>query len=167
MKYWITTDTHFGHQKMVDVWHVRPDGFEDLIWKGLEVVGPDDILIHLGDIQLGRYGKIDFSKYGRTRVLVRGNHDKATDAKYFNMGFDLVVDSFSLRRFGVHWLFTHRPIDSGNEGYDYNIHGHTHGSAKEDYAEAGFYTDKYIELALENNEYKPWTLEGVQKNLTQ
>ena len=49
MKYWVTTDTHFGHDKMME-YCGRPKGFEDLIFKyHSEIIKKDDVLVHLGD----------------------------------------------------------------------------------------------------------------------
>jgi len=57
MRYWLITDTHFGHENIKKYCN-RPDGFEDLILENLnptedEGVCPGDVLIHLGDVCFG------------------------------------------------------------------------------------------------------------------
>ena len=53
MRIWLTTDTHFGHQRMIEFG--RPQDFEVKIGKAIsEVVKPEDVLIHLGDFCIGK-----------------------------------------------------------------------------------------------------------------
>lgn len=52
MKIWITTDTHFGHDMLIQ--YGRPTDFSERIFKGLEQVSPGDMLIHLGDFCIGK-----------------------------------------------------------------------------------------------------------------
>ncbi len=52
MKIYITTDTHFDHANMIK-YCGRPENFNEIIWKGLEQIKNNDILIHLGDLCIG------------------------------------------------------------------------------------------------------------------
>ena len=80
MKYWIITDTHFGHNKIKEYCN-RPDDYEYRILDNLnKCVKPDDVVIHLGDFA---FYKIDYwaEKYnwvlkGACSWLILGNHDK-------------------------------------------------------------------------------------------
>ena len=51
MKYWITSDTHFGHDKLIDI-AGRPENFEELIFKRhhIQDIKEEDVVIHLGDV---------------------------------------------------------------------------------------------------------------------
>lgn len=53
---YIITDTHFNHSAMIP-YCGRPENFDELIWKGLDQLKDDDILIHLGDICIGGGGR--------------------------------------------------------------------------------------------------------------
>ena len=48
-KVWLISDTHLGHNNIVD-YCGRPLLFADIIWSKLKRVGPDDTLIHCGDV---------------------------------------------------------------------------------------------------------------------
>jgi calcineurin-like phosphoesterase family protein len=148
---WVIADTHFGHGMLVRVGH-RPEGFEELILNNLkEYIKEDDVLIHLGDVELGRVE--DLSPYGRVRILVKGNHDSRTDNTYYDMGFTAVCNGFLFERFGKRVWFSHRPEEIG-ENIDYNIHGHTHGKGEP-------VSDKHIPIYYEGTDYKPHNLRDL------
>ena len=82
----LTSDTHFGHDREF-LW--GPRGFtnfqehdEAIIKNWNEVVGPDDIVYHLGDLMLGdnAYGIECVKRLNGHIKLIRGNHD--TDARW-------------------------------------------------------------------------------------
>ena len=52
MKYYLITDTHFGHEMLVRNKH-REIGYEDKILNNLRKKS-GDVLIHLGDICIGK-----------------------------------------------------------------------------------------------------------------
>ena len=52
MRIWLTTDTHFGHSKMVE-YCGRPENFSDRILENFKVIKEHDILLHLGDFCIG------------------------------------------------------------------------------------------------------------------
>ncbi len=171
MKIWITTDTHFGHKKLVEL-GVRPDGFEEQIYDNLiEKVKFNDVLIHLGDFCIGKdadwldiYLEHDFA---RSHILVKGNHDNKTLSWYMDHGFDLACKTFTGRYFGYNILFSHIPRNLKNyPNIDYNIHGHFHeGDHRSSEPEiAAFYDPtRHIKLALEESNYQPWDLETLLK----
>lgn len=88
MTLWFTSDTHYNHQKALEIMPFRP-------WKTIEEmnqglidnynskVSPEDICIFLGDIVLGR-DKVHtvpeiLGKLNGHKVMVYGNHDMAFD----------------------------------------------------------------------------------------
>jgi calcineurin-like phosphoesterase family protein len=85
-KIFLTSDTHFGHDREF-LW--GPRGFsnyidhdEEIIQRWNEVVGPDDIVYHLGDIMLGdnEYGMNCLRRLNGHIKIIRGNHD--TDSRW-------------------------------------------------------------------------------------
>lgn len=157
MKIYITTDTHLGHDRMIELCN-RPQGFEDLILQGLTTIPSDALLIHLGDVCIGNDAKwhddiINSTEEVYRRILVRGNHDHKSDSWYLSHGWDFVCEEFVARYFQKNILFSHRP-QADREYIDYNIHGHLHNTG---HHEGGGKNCRL--LALEHTNYKPVNLE--------
>lgn len=139
MKIWVISDTHFNHDKLIS-YEKRPANFNEIIirnWNRL--VAPDDLVIHLGDVILGRDSSLDtiLTRLTGRKVLARGNHDHKPLEWYIAKGFDFVCDYFVYRNLA----FSHAPLTplplqnnrqkTGTEEWeervvDLNIHGHFH-----------------------------------------
>ena len=129
MKTYIISDTHFNHNKPMIEWCGRPKDFNDILWKNLNLIGDNDMLIHLGDICIGKdletHDKL--SKFKFKKILVKGNHDRKSNNWYLEHGWDFVCEEFKDSFFGKNILFSHMPrVWDGV--YDINIHGHFHNS---------------------------------------
>lgn len=164
MIYWVTTDTHFGHNEMVE-YCGRPEGFEDIILnRHQNAVGKNDVLIHLGDICIGRdafwhtmfMGCLTQAK----KWLIRGNHDKKTNHWYLSHGWDFVASVMQMRIYGLDILFSHIP--QKDNGYDINIHGHFHNSDHHlhELELNAIKNDKHRLVMLEHN-YSPMNLRRI------
>ena len=126
MKYWIMSDPHLGHDKIIEFCK-RPTDFETKIIKSLKCIVPDDVFICLGDVAWRR--ELYWHKVLRMAIpckmwLVRGNHDTRSDSWYLSAGWDFVGEFITLNRFGKNILLSHIP--QKDNGYDLNIHGHFH-----------------------------------------
>jgi len=159
----------------------RPDNFEDIIKAELSnVVTRDDILIHLGDICIGRDKEKNtwFGTLPCHKILVRGNHDKKSNRWYLVHGWDFVCEAFSDRLYDKNILFSHHPKNV--DGYDLNIHGHFHNSlprllrgefvvdGEEECNRQDLHRlteDKHKLIALENTDYRPVDLEKLLTKL--
>ena len=157
----LVTDTHFNHVKMLtEKW--RPGGYEEKLFSSMEALRPNDILIHLGDISVGRDGYAH-SQYIEplrcTKILVKGNHDHQTDKWYLSHGWEMVCDDARMYYKGLSILFTHRP-EFYKSGYDMNIHGHLHNDGHRiDAFAAEHLTAKHRLLAMEFEDYKVVSLD--------
>ena len=139
MSIFFTSDTHFGHQGVIE--HV-PRPFADVramdealvaIWN--MVVGPRDTVWFLGDFALGPKGTAQryFRKLNGSIHLVRGNHD-GDDVK--DCGWASVHDMHSFRVDGTKFVLSHYPMLSwagsshNRDGRVASIqcHGHVHGT---------------------------------------
>lgn len=151
MQTWITTDTHFYHEKMVELCG-RPENFHKLIilhwWR---MIAQDDLVIHLGDVSFE--GDTVVAGLPGRKVLVKGNHDKQSYSWYMDHGFDFCCESFSMFTGGLNIIFTHKPLIFHE--YDVNIHGHLHNGAKVESV------CKHYPLALEYTDYKPVLLSDI------
>ena len=157
---WLTTDTHFGHANMVKLCH-RPEDFEKrIIDNWCQVVRPEDIVIHLGDVTWHVKDYLDnvVAKLPGKKILVRGNHDEKSLMYYMKHGFDLAVDSLSMKYRGLDILFTHEPKIFHE--HDINIHGHLHTNTLELSEPYSLY---YL-ISLENNGYTMTNLDALVRN---
>ena len=164
MKYWLTTDTHFNHGAIKE-YCGRPDDYEERILKGLCSIPHNDVLIHLGDVCLGKDEEMHkhfIKPFSYKKILVRGNHDKKSDNWYLAHGWDWVCKTMEIERMGKRILFSHRPM-VWNGYWTINIHGHFHNTNhRRD--EPGMNRDLLAGqhlLALEYNNYKPWILDSI------
>ena len=162
MNYWIISDTHFGHEKLIE-YSNRPVGFEKLILKRLvNAIKPDDIIIHLGDFCIGNdeiwhRHIMGFVTMTCKRLLIRGNHDKKTNTWYLNHGWDFVAESIKIKIYGYEILFSHRPQPI--VGYDLNVHGHLHNTDHHSY-DPELKTNMHILVMLEHH-YAPQNLKKL------
>lgn len=128
LKTWLITDTHFFHDKLIEL-NGRPSNFHDRIiknWKRL--VRPQDRVIHLGDVILGTNEKPSLrpvlEDLPGTKILVMGNHDKQSVTWYMRNGFAFACESLVFKNV----LFTHKPAQSLPIGIEWNVHGHFHNN---------------------------------------
>lgn len=153
---YLIADTHFNHEKVKEYCN-RPDNFEDLIWKGLNELPKDCLLIHLGDICIGKdkeaHEKIRRLPY--EKILVRGNHDKKSNTWYLNNGWDKVYYKYTIRDDNYLFYLTHRPLTEIEE-YAINIHGHLHNKRDE-----SLDIRNHILVSLEELNYKPISLNDL------
>lgn len=142
----VTSDHHFGQvDAPVRYDRVHPNVATmntDYVDRINRIVGPDDLLLHLGDFvgDLGsRKKKVRVAKEIRERltvdriVLVRGNHDP--DHPEFDRLFHSVHDLLTFRwpAGGERVVCCHYPLRSwrGNRKGSIHLHGHTHGRLEE------------------------------------
>lgn len=162
MNYWLISDTHFNHQQ-IEQWGGRSGDWQEKIWKGLRLLTPTDVLIHLGDICIGDDEKIHrgLNNLHCKKILVRGNHDKKSHNWYLEHGWGFVCDAFELIYQGYYIHLTHRPARPfGNQMM--NIHGHTHGNMHRSEEHNEFYDPKYhIDISPELVGYAPHHIDSI------
>ena len=142
----VTADTHFGQADAHARYDRRFRGREEMESAYVDaindVVGPSDLLLHLGDF-VGdldsRKAKVREARRIRERlsveriVLVRGNHDPVHPD--FDGLFDSVHDLLAFRwpRGGTRVVCSHYPLRSwrGNRKGSIHLYGHTHGRLEE------------------------------------
>ena len=156
-KIWIISDTHFNHDILVQ-YCGRPIDFEQRIFKQLSLLDQEDMLIHLGDICLGKDQDMH-NKYITPlkcrKILVKGNHDHKSNTWYLNNGWDFVCKTFKDKYFSKKILFSHKPMI--DDGYDLNIHGHFHNNEhhKLEPDFVAIKNDKQHCFILEHTNYSP------------
>jgi calcineurin-like phosphoesterase family protein len=123
----VISDTHFNHTRIIEL-AGRPENFNDLIianWQ--RVVAPEDTVIHLGDVILGKNSDLPniMAQLPGTKILTLGNHDREKPEWYTNRGFHFACRAFILSDV----LFSHVPIRILPENIRWNVHGHLHNNA--------------------------------------
>jgi calcineurin-like phosphoesterase family protein len=131
-RWWIITDTHFGHDRIIQLSH-RPENYNELIFKSWQNnVEPDDWVIHLGDVTWPKYyDKI--KELPGHKILCRGNHDQKSYTWFQEHGFDLVCEEFTMKYDGLNIVFSHQPLIFHDK--DINIHGHLHNMVHRNYSD--------------------------------
>jgi len=122
-KIWLISDTHFRHRRLIEK-GFRPADFEARIEKNWNrLVNPLDVVIHLGDVIVGREEEIEGinDRLNGSKILVRGNHDNRSTTWYVDRGFAMVVDSMTLGP----CLLTHEPSEWRRD-CRFNVCGHLH-----------------------------------------
>lgn len=133
MKFWVITDTHFGHKRLSEM-EGRPKGFEEIILNNIkEMVSEDDILIHLGDFCFGRdnfwIDEFNLACKAKEKLLIKGNHDSRKKLNKFKKRGWSVFDHLRMTAFDLggnerEIIFTHIPVIINR--FEINIHGHLH-----------------------------------------
>lgn len=186
MKIYLTTDTHFYHDKMTQYCH-RPENHTEITGNNLLALNghmtSSDVLIHLGDICIGKdeeAHELYIEPLRCKKWLIRGNHDSKSNLWYLAHGWDWVGYKFQDILFGKSILFSHTPVEYretpsllwGSDAFDLNIHGHYHNTLHR-LQEARFIsrveaernielkniTERHALLALEYTDLKPVLLE--------
>ena len=132
MHYFITADTHFGHQNIIgytgrpfrDIDHMNTE----LIRRYNERIKPEDTCFILGDFCFRGTGgahKADhwMSQLHGDKIVIRGNHDNNNSCK-------TIIRKMVIRFAGVSIGMTHDPVDhmesTTYNHIDLNLCGHVH-----------------------------------------
>jgi len=163
-KIWLTTDTHFNHNKMVETCG-RPENFSELIILNLrKFVARQDVLVHLGDVifypKRGQLKAILDNIPGKSKVLTMGNHDRKTKSWYLSNGFDVVCQSIQIGDI----ILSHKPLFQFPDGARVNVHGHFHNTDHQRHEPRPWYSKgRHRLLALEYTDYQPVELHEFVK----
>lgn len=142
---WITSDTHFGHNQ--DFLY-NPRGFENIsehdqkiIDKWNEIIQPDDVVYHLGDVMLNdnEYGMKCLEQLNGNIKIVPGNHDTSKRlVLYQTLSNVEVLNLAEIIKFEKYnFYLSHHPTITSNLDFDkplkarlINICGHCHTKDK-------------------------------------
>ena len=141
------SDTHFNHNRICEFEPVfRPfasveEHDEELIKRWNDVVGPNDTVVHLGDVILNvnetnieHHLARTIGRLNGRKELVFGNHDTRKKIQFYTKYFEFIGYHEDMKR---KIIFSHIPVhtnqvESGNgrgDGkgrFNFNVHGHLH-----------------------------------------
>ncbi|QRY96357.1 metallophosphoesterase [Sphingomonas paucimobilis] len=158
MTIFFTADTHFGDHRTINI-QKRPFasvGEMDavLIERWNAMVGPDDIVWHLGDVAR-RAADVPalLDRLHGTKHLLRGNNDP--DATLTAIGWASVGDYAEIVVDGEALVLCHYPCRSWNGQHrgTLNLHGHSHGRLKP--------MPRQFDVGVDVQEFAPVTLERL------
>lgn len=161
----LTSDTHFGHSKMFEVWGDRKETFnEDIVSSWNSVVNKNDTILHLGDLTMTN--KENTKKWTDrlrgNKYLVWGNHDGNSVSWYKDLGFQTLPRLFYefKDKYGKKYfvIFSHEPVFDLPNGY-FNIHGHLHSNSHR--PEHELTTDRNYDVGVDAHNYKPIKLHTI------
>lgn len=134
MKIFVIADTHFCHKNVIEYCN-RPfrsveEMDEALIKNWNETVSNNDVVIHLGDLGLGKKEYIAgiVSRLNGKKILVMGNHDNWSEQTYRDMGFR-TVSRFPIL-YADFYLMSHEPLVLSQTSCYANIYGHVHNDSR-------------------------------------
>lgn len=132
MTIFFTSDTHFGHNNIID-YCKRPfasvqDMNERMVDGWNKTVKATDTVYHLGDVAFHNFECIE--RLNGKIKLVPGNHDHERAKKVMHL-FDEVLPEVHYLKVDKERRFVlcHYPFESWRREYKYHLHGHTHGTA--------------------------------------
>jgi len=177
MARFFTSDTHFGHQRIIELCERPFSSVEEMnevmIDNWNSVVKPDDVVIHLGDVALGKIAD-SLPLVGRLngyKVLVPGNHDRVFSGEKPKMRERFVPEYlkvFDKIQKEIVWvskddkpyaLASHFPYSGDSHGIDRHvdkrpldnglplIHGHVHDSWK--------HNGRQFNVGVDVNDFRP------------
>ena len=178
---WITSDTHYSHKNIcrgVTVWRtidgdIPIDATRD--FPNLDVmnsvivdnindkVGPDDTLIHLGDVAFGGFEKIGqfLDRLVCKNIhLVLGNHDHHIKNNRENIHdrFLSVQNYLEVNIGGVDFVLSHYPLSSWNQlnKGSIQLHGHVHLPRNKRFGKG-----KKMDVGMNGNNLYPYSITEI------
>lgn len=149
----VISDTHFNHQNIIKYCNRPYNSVREMNWdiirKWNSVVGPNDIVFHLGDFGFGTQMELNhlLNQLNGKKYLILGNHDNKFGKKFYEqIGFSEVFN----KKFVVgNIVLSHYPKQI-NEN-QINIYGHIHNSEPQDW----YNDDKHYCVSVEKINYTP------------
>lgn len=178
---WITSDTHYSHKNIcrgVTNWRTK-DGkipiestrdfntIEDMnsviVDNINSKIGPDDTLIHLGDLSFGGFDKIGqfLDRLVCKNIhLVLGNHDHHIKNNRENIHdrFLSIQNYLEVNIGGADFVLSHYPLCSWNQlsKGSIHLHGHVHLSFQNKWGQG-----KKLDVGVDGNNLNPYSLSEI------
>lgn len=136
MSTWVTSDTHFGHQRIIELAN-RPftqldEMHEHLIKAWRDWVEPKDRVFVLGDFAFCKGEELEriWKALPGEKHLVLGNHDER-NAQVLRLPWASQSHIARIREGGARLLGCHYPMETWPDPQRYvHVHGHSHGTLK-------------------------------------
>lgn len=166
MNIWFTSDTHFGHAKIIQYCNRPFASVEEMDEKLIENwnarVGKGDTVYHLGDFSLAKdHRKIpEYLRSLNGQIhLIYGNHD--AKRLQFLKGFADLKPYKEIKVGEQKIILCHYAFRVWNKIHygSWNLYGHSHGSLKRDF------TIKQFDVGVDVWNYAPLSFEEVAEEM--
>lgn len=165
MTIFFTSDTHFGHKRILELGKGRPFKTVEsmdaaLIYNWNKTVGPKDTVYHLGDFAFDDHDPYLKQLHG-SKLLLPGNHDNSKRLRYAT-GWTHVFPTpyYELKGFLEHPIilshYAFRVWRNSGKGA-LHLYGHSHGNLVGD--------NQCCDVGVDNWEFKPASLYCIQTRL--
>ena len=177
---WVVSDTHFGHEatctkfKNADGTPLRPfinadEMNEELVKRWNEVVGPEDLVIHLGDVVMSHRHLPVMARLNGTKELILGNHDPVGGKRGKKFDFETYFTRIQAMKVFDDMIMTHIPIHPSNIGrWGTNVHGHLHGTEVmgDGHVSHPMQPDpRYLCVSVEHTDFRPIHIDEVRSRI--
>lgn len=169
-KIWLISDLHINHMNIIK-YTDRPfssvkEMNDTLIRNWNSIVDDNDTIYVLGDFCLGRKENLleVTKKLKGHKILLRGNHDRASTQAYLDAGFEQVFKKpFFLVDEDEHikYLLSHHPIDCAPPIV--NIHGHIHNKKIEELDYPFAHPENNFNVSADVLNFTPILFDDVKK----
>lgn len=167
-KIFFTSDTHFGHSKIIEYCD-RPylntdDMNERLIENWNNTIKEDDYVFHLGDFALGGSSTWEsiLPRLNGHKILIKGNHDHQNFRDKYAEYFEYVAEQMLIFIDDIPVLLNHYPILCYPKKYKSSdviqLHGHVHSAPHnkgEDKCHYALHSLRQYDVGVDNNNYTP------------
>ena len=179
-----TSDTHFGHSKIIDYCKRPFSSIEEhdktLIQNWNNVVGQDDTVFHLGDFAYGNSQFVSniIKQLNGNIILIKGNHDlRNMNPTLYNMFSDAVYQARILIDKQTVYLnhfpflcFDHGDINLYKDNYSIQLFGHVHSgplTSSEDVNRLNILFPTQYDVGVDNNNYTPISWADIKNKIKQ
>lgn len=164
MARYVIGDHHFGHANIIE-YTGRPfrgvdEMDETMMNRYYEAAGPDDVLVHLGDVAMDmQHGRrtVRYFQQLDGDILIQGNHDAGLSPEEAPFP---VVESCVLGHREYRFFCTHRPVDIPEWWDGWAIHGHEHNNHPNAFPFING-KDQRVNVSVELLDYRPVSLDEL------
>lgn len=164
MTRFVVSDHHFNHSNIIEYcnrpFETKSDMNSYMIERWNNVVGQDDVVLHIGDVAFGSKSNVPekfLNKLNGRKIVILGNHDDSINQSTFPYP---TFESTICRYKGYRFWCTHRPEDVPEYWTEWVIHGHSHNNKP-----LIDYQKNRLNVSVENIEYTPVPLGELVKTL--
>ena len=179
-----TSDTHFGHSKIIDYCKRPFSSIEEhdktLIQNWNNVVGQDDTVFHLGDFAYGNSQFVSniIKQLNGNIILIKGNHDlRNMNPTLYNIFSDAVYQARILIDKQTVYLnhfpflcFEHGDINLYKDNYSIQLFDHVHSgplTSSEDASRLNILLPTQYDVGVDNNNFTPISWIDVKNKIKQ
>lgn len=166
---WFTSDTHFGHKRMLEF-----RGYEDVVEMDKDLIrcwnsriSPKDRVYHLGDFSFHNRGRTHgvIDALNGSICLIRGNHDERIIKGDLEKRFEWVKYQYFLKiDKQTQIMMNHCAFLTwwGSHRGSWCLHGHSHGSLIQNQDPKG---PRRMDVGVDTNDMYPYHLEEIRKHM--